>query len=63
MDPLLIVIIGFGLIFVVTASLGNGLAITVDTIRASLAGHSQLNVMLIQATSSSSPRWSSGSSR
>ena len=47
MDPLLVVIISFGLIFVVTASLGNGLAITVDTIRASLAGHSQLNVMLI----------------
>jgi len=46
-DPLLIVIIGFGLIFIVTASLGNGLAITVDSVRGSLAGHPQLNVMLL----------------
>ena len=47
MDPLLIVIIGFGLIFIVTASLGNGLAITVGSVRGSLAGHTQLNVMLL----------------
>ena len=47
MNPLLITIIGFGLIFCVTASLGNGLAITVPMIRGSLAGHSQLNVMLL----------------
>ena len=47
MDPLLVVIITFGLIFVVTASLGNGLAITVESVRGSLAGHTQLNVMLV----------------
>ena len=47
MDPLLIVIIGFGLIFIVTAALGNGLSVTTSSIRGSLAGHTQLNVMLI----------------
>ncbi len=38
MDPLLIVIITFGLIFVVTASLGNGLSITVQSVSAPLQG-------------------------
>jgi bile acid:Na+ symporter, BASS family len=47
MEPILVVIITFGLIFVVTASLGNGLAITPASVQGSLAGHSQQNVMLI----------------
>ena len=47
MDPLLIVIIGFGLIFCVTATLGNGLAVTPAMIRGSLSTHPQLNVMLL----------------
>jgi bile acid:Na+ symporter, BASS family len=47
MDPLLIVIISFGLIFVVTASLGNGLSITLESVRGPLRAHKQLNVMLL----------------
>ena len=47
MDPLLIVIISFGLIFVVTASLGNGLSITLESVRGPLQAHKQLNVMLV----------------
>jgi bile acid:Na+ symporter, BASS family len=47
MDPLLIVIITFGLIFVVTASLGNGLSITVQSVSAPLQAHKPLNVMLL----------------
>ena len=47
MDPLLVVIISFGLIFVVTASLGNGLSITVQSVTAPLKAHKQLNVMLL----------------
>ena len=47
MDPLLIVIITFGLIFVVTASLGNGLSITVQSVSAPLKAHMPLNVMLL----------------
>ena len=47
MDPLLIVIISFGLIFVVTASLGNGLSVTIPSISAPLKAHKQLNVMLL----------------
>ena len=47
MDPLLIVIISFGLIFVVTASLGNGLSVTIQSISAPLKAHKQLNVMLL----------------
>jgi bile acid:Na+ symporter, BASS family len=47
MDPLLITIITFGLIFVVTASLGNGLSITVQSVSAPLQAHKQLNVMLL----------------
>jgi bile acid:Na+ symporter, BASS family len=47
MDPLLLVIISFGLIFVVTASLGNGLAVTPKSIGGPLRGHRQLNVMLL----------------
>jgi bile acid:Na+ symporter, BASS family len=47
MDPLLVVIITFGLIFVVTASLGNGLSITVQSVRGPLQANKQLNVMLV----------------
>ena len=47
MDPLLVVIISFGLIFVVTASLGNGLSITLQSVTAPLKAHKQLNVMLL----------------
>jgi bile acid:Na+ symporter, BASS family len=47
MDPLLIVIIGFGLIFIVAAALGNGLSITAPAIMGPLRAHTQLDVMLI----------------
>ena len=47
MDPLLVVIITFGLLFVVTASLGNGLGITVQSVMGPLKSHTQLNVMLL----------------
>ena len=47
MDPLLIVIISFGLIFIVTAALGNGLSITAPAIMGPLRAHTQLDVMLI----------------
>jgi BASS family bile acid:Na+ symporter len=47
MDPLLIVIISFGLIFIVTAALGNGLSITAPAIVGPLKAHTQLDVMLI----------------
>jgi len=47
MNPLLITIIGFGLIFIVTAALGNGLSITTPAIIGPLLAHTQLDVMLI----------------
>jgi predicted Na+-dependent transporter len=47
MDPLLVVIITFGLVFVVTAALGNGLSITIPSFSAPLKAHSQLSVMLM----------------
>ncbi|MBK8050605.1 MAG: hypothetical protein IPK16_27975 [Anaerolineales bacterium] len=47
MDPLLVVIITFGLIFVVTASLGNGLSITAPAVLGPMREHKQLNVMLL----------------
>jgi BASS family bile acid:Na+ symporter len=47
MEPLLIVIITFGLIFVVTASLGNGLSITMQSVLGPMREHKQLNVMLL----------------
>jgi predicted Na+-dependent transporter len=47
MDPLLVVIITFGLVFVVTASLGNGLSITLQSVRGPLQANKQLNVMLL----------------
>jgi len=50
MDPLLVVIISFGLIFVVTASLGQGLGITRQSVWAPLRAHSQLNVMMLIST-------------
>src|SRR5512137_1257355 len=49
MDPLLVVIISFGLLFVVLASLGNGLSVTAQSIRAPLKGRQQSNVMLVLA--------------
>jgi len=50
MDPLLIVIISFGLIFVVTASLGQGLGITRQSVGGPLRAHPQLNVMMLIST-------------
>ena len=47
MAPVLIVIITFGLIFVVSASLANGLSITVQSVVGPMKGHTQLNVMLL----------------
>src|SRR5262245_31998717 len=47
MDPLLLVIVTFGVIFVVTASLAQGMSITGQALRASLSAHRQLNVMLL----------------
>ena len=47
MAPVLVVIITCGLIFVVSASLANGLSITIESIMAPMKGHSQLNVMLL----------------
>jgi bile acid:Na+ symporter, BASS family len=48
MSPLLVVIVTFGLIFVVTASLGQGFSMTKETFRAeSLGAHRQLSVMLL----------------
>ncbi len=49
MDPLLVVIISFGLLFVVLASLGNGLSVTAQSIRTPLKGRQQSNVMLLLA--------------
>jgi len=45
--PLLIVIIGFGLLFVVTASLAQGLSSTRQSLAQPLRAHQQLNVMLL----------------
>lgn len=50
MDPLLVVIVSFGLIFVVTASLGQGLGVARQTMGPPLKAHSQLNVMLLLST-------------
>jgi bile acid:Na+ symporter, BASS family len=50
MSPLLVVIVTFGLIFVVTATLGQGMSITGESLRAPLKAHSQLNVMLLIST-------------
>ncbi len=47
MDPLLIVIVTFGLIFVVTASLAQGFNMTVGMFDGALKGRGQLNVALI----------------
>ena len=49
MDPLLVVIISFGLLFVVLASLGNGLSVTTQSIRTPLKGRQQSNMMLLLA--------------
>lgn len=50
MDPLLVVIVSFGLIFVVTATLGQGLGVTRQSMSAPLGAHRQLNVMLFLST-------------
>jgi BASS family bile acid:Na+ symporter len=50
MDPLLVVIVSFGLIFVVTASLGQGLGVARASMGPPLKAHSQLNVMLLIST-------------
>ena len=47
MDPLLVVIVTFGLIFVVTASLGQGFAMPIESFKQGLAAHRQLSVMLL----------------
>ena len=47
MDPLLVTIVSFGLIFVVTAALANGLSITRASIGGPLKAHRQLNVMMV----------------
>jgi bile acid:Na+ symporter, BASS family len=47
MSPLLVVIVTFGLIFVVTASLGQGFSIAPESVKEALRGHGQLNVMLL----------------
>ena len=50
MDPLLVVIVSFGLIFVVTASLGQGLGVARQTMGPPLKAHSQLTVMMLIST-------------
>jgi BASS family bile acid:Na+ symporter len=50
MDPLLLVIVSFGLIFVVTASLGQGLGVARQSMGPPLKAHSQLNIMLLIST-------------
>ena len=47
MNPLLVVIVTFGLIFVVTASLGQGFALTAASLRAGLGSHIHTSVMLL----------------
>ena len=50
MDPLLVVIVSFGLIFVVTATLGQGLGVARASMGPPMKAHSQLNVMLLIST-------------
>ena len=45
--PLLVVIVTFGLIFVVTASLGQGFSMTTEGFRGTLGAHRELNLMLL----------------
>ena len=47
MSPLLLVIVTFGLVFVVTASLAMGFSTTTSSLRKELGAHSQLDVMLL----------------
>jgi BASS family bile acid:Na+ symporter len=47
MTPLLLVIVTFGLTFVVTASLAMGFSTTLSSLRKGLEAHSQLDVMLL----------------
>src|SRR5215470_11871872 len=47
MDPLLVVIVTFGLIFVITASLAQGFSVSGASLKAAFAGHAQFNVMLL----------------
>jgi BASS family bile acid:Na+ symporter len=46
-SPLLVVIVTFGLIFVVTASLGQGFSIATEFVKDELAAHRQLDLMLL----------------
>ena len=50
MDPLLVVIVSFGLIFVVTATLGQGLGVARASMGPPMKAHPQLNVMLLIST-------------
>ena len=50
MSALLVVIVTFGLIFVVTASIGQGLGVARQSMSGPLRAHSQLNVMLLMST-------------
>lgn len=47
MDPLLVVIVSFGLIFTVTAALATGLSVTAAGVSAPLKAHRQLNIMMV----------------
>ena len=47
MDPLLVVIVSFGLVFVVSAALATGLSVTVSGLTAPLRAHRQLTIMLV----------------
>ena len=47
MSPLLVVIVTVGLIFVVTASLGQGFSIAPESVKEALGAHRQLGVMLL----------------
>jgi BASS family bile acid:Na+ symporter len=47
MTPLLLVIVTFGLVFVVTASLAQGFSLTTQAFEGTLSAHKQLNVMLL----------------
>jgi hypothetical protein len=47
MTPLLLVVVSFGLVFVVTAALAQGFSLTKLAFEGTLSAHKQLNVMLL----------------
>ena len=53
MSPLLVVIVTFGLIFTVSASLAQGFAMPIESFKEGLAAHTQLDVMLLLSNSRS----------